>query len=88
MNMENMKHNDCSNFCPIDVAKGICRLTNETIFIDSKVCNSYTEMHKCKNCSKFINPNSDGLGTCVGFKKEAWTPGELKAVLCEMYKSK
>lgn len=86
MNMENRKHNDCSNFCPIDVAKGICRLTNETIFIDSEVCISYNEMPKCKNCGNFKNPTNDGLGTCGGFKKETWTSAELKASLCERYK--
>lgn len=86
--MGNLTHMDCSNFCPIDAAKGICRVLNETIFIDSKVCNKYNEMKKCKNCKNLLNVNDDGIGTCVGFKKEAWAPKELKATLCEKYERK
>jgi 4-hydroxyphenylacetate decarboxylase small subunit len=83
---ENMKHSDCSNFSPIDVAKGICRLTNEMIFIDTSVCENFNEVSKCKNCSNFINPNKDNMGTCVGLEKQSWTYGELNAVTCEGYK--
>lgn len=85
---ENMKHSDCSNFCPIDAAKGICRLTNEMIFIDTDLCSHFDEISKCKNCTKFLNPDKDGIGTCVGFKKETWSPSELKSTLCEKYERK
>lgn len=80
-----MKHNDCSNFCPVDVAKGICRVTNEMVFIDTPVCEKFTELAKCKNCACFKNPGSDNIGTCTGLKKESWTLGELNGTLCEGY---
>lgn len=83
---ENMRHNDCSNFCFIDVAKGICRLTNEMVFIDTPVCANFKETCKCKNCANFKNPNKDNLGSCTGLKKEAWTYGDLNAITCEGYK--
>ena len=38
MVINSKKHNDCENFCPIDVAKGICRLTDEFVFIESQTC--------------------------------------------------
>jgi len=82
---ENMKHNDCENFSPIDVAKGICRLSNKMVFIDTPVCESFIAVSKCKNCSSFKNPNKDNIGTCVGLKKESWTYGDLNAVTCEGY---
>lgn len=85
---ENMKHNDCVNFCPIDVAKGICRLTNSMIFIDTNTCENFKEACKCRNCENFKNPNNDNIGTCVGLKKESWTFGELNALTCEGYKAK
>ncbi len=84
---ENMKHSDCNNFCPIDVAKGICRLSNEMIFIDTEVCRNFDEASKCRNCSNFKNSNKDNIGICVGFKNEAWTFADLSAVTCECYKS-
>ena len=83
---ENMKHSDCANFSPIDVAKGICRLSNEMVLIDTPVCKSFKEVSKCKNCSSFKDPNKDNIGTCVGLKKQSWTYGELNAVTCEGYK--
>jgi 4-hydroxyphenylacetate decarboxylase small subunit len=87
MSNENMKHNDCVNFSPVDVAKGICRLSNQTVFIDALVCEKFNEVSKCKNCSSFKNPNKDNMGTCVGLKKPSWTYGELNAVTCEGYKA-
>ncbi|WP_027623091.1 4-hydroxyphenylacetate decarboxylase small subunit [Clostridium lundense] len=86
MNKNNFKHNDCLNFSPIDVAKGICRLTNSIIFIDSQTCGKFNELPKCKNCTNFKNPNKDNIGTCTGLKKEAWAYGDLNAVTCEGYK--
>lgn len=86
--VNNNKHNDCLNFASIDVAKGICRKTNSIIFIDSEVCGNFKEVPKCKNCSKFKNPNADNMGTCTGLKKEYWTYGELMGVTCEGYEKK
>ncbi|SFC91905.1 4-hydroxyphenylacetate decarboxylase small subunit [Clostridium uliginosum] len=84
---ESIKHNDCVNFSSIDVAKGICRISNEMVFIDTSTCGNFKEVHKCKNCSNFKNLNKDNTGLCTGLKKEAWTFGELSAVTCEGYKS-
>ena len=83
---ENIKHNDCKNFCFIDAAKGICRVSNEMIFNDTEICENFHETNKCKNCSNFKDVNKDNVGNCVGFKKEAWTYSELNAVTCEGYK--
>jgi 4-hydroxyphenylacetate decarboxylase small subunit len=79
------KHNDCENFCSVDVAKGICRLTNEWVFIDSKVCGEFEETAKCRNCKNFKNQNQESLGTCTGLKIHYWTAGETRAALCEGY---
>lgn len=81
------KHNDCENFCPIDVAKGICRLTDEFVFIESQTCGKFEQIPECKLCNNFKNPNQDNIGTCVGLKKEYWTAGETRAALCEGYKN-
>ncbi|MCT4606168.1 MAG: 4-hydroxyphenylacetate decarboxylase small subunit [Marinisporobacter sp.] len=88
MDKTNQKHNDCSNFAPIDIAKGICRLTNNIIFTDTATCPKFTALKKCKNCSHFTNSNEDNVGTCLGLEKESWTYGELCAVTCEGYQEK
>ncbi|WP_252229679.1 4-hydroxyphenylacetate decarboxylase small subunit [Clostridium sp. ZBS15] len=84
---ENMKHNDCLNFSSIDAAKGICRISNQMIFIDTPICNNFNEAHKCRNCTNFKNPDKDNMGTCTGLKIEAWTFGDLSAATCEGYKN-
>ncbi|QXM06897.1 4-hydroxyphenylacetate decarboxylase small subunit [Crassaminicella indica] len=88
MSEKNLKHHDCLNFAPIDVAKGICRITNKIIFTDTNTCPKFIALKKCKNCAHFTNPNSKNIGTCLGLEKESWTYGELCAVTCEGYKEK
>jgi 4-hydroxyphenylacetate decarboxylase small subunit len=79
------KHNDCENFAPVDVAKGICRLSNEKIFIDSAVCPKFEAVPKCGSCGLFKNADKDGIGTCVGLQKDYWTAANYNAGLCEGY---
>lgn len=81
-----IKHSECENFVPVDVVKGICRLTNEKVIIDSSVCARFEMVPVCRNCGNFKNPNKDGIGTCIGLKKEYWTAGNYHAGLCEGYK--
>lgn len=88
MMKEKLNHSDCLNFTTIDAAKGICRVLNKIVFIDTDTCNEYAELPKCKNCKCFTNPNDDNVGTCTGLNKEAWTYGELTSVTCEGYKAK
>ncbi len=79
------KHNECENFAPVDVAKGICRLTNEIVLIDSAVCAEYEAIARCGGCAFFANAAPDGIGTCKGLQKEYWTSNNYRAELCEGY---
>lgn len=79
------KHNDCIHFSSIDVAKGLCRINGSMVEIDSEVCSSFDKKPKCKFCTNFKNPDSDGIGTCVGLDKEDWIYGELNAVTCPKF---
>lgn len=83
-----LKHNDCLNFCSIDAAKGICRLTKQCIAIDSNLCGSFTLAPKCNNCEHFHNADEKGIGLCKGLTKEDWVYGSLPAVTCTSYKAK
>lgn len=88
MEFEKLNHSDCLNFTTIDVAKGICGITKEVVFIDTVVCEKYEKLPKCKHCKFFTNPNKDNIGTCTGLSKEGWTQGELITVTCEGYITK
>lgn len=81
------KHNECENFAPVDVVKGICRLSNNIVPINSEVCAKFEAIPKCKDCTFFKNPDKDGIGLCTGLTKEYWTAGNYNAGLCEGYKS-
>lgn len=85
---KNAKHNDCRNFVPVDVAKGLCRVSKQMIFIDdTAVCPKFEQLSKCENCGNFVNPDSDNMGTCVGLSdKEFWASGNMLAGNCEGYK--
>jgi 4-hydroxyphenylacetate decarboxylase small subunit len=83
-----LNHNDCLNFCSIDAAKGICRLSKQTINIDSDICNSLVLAPKCNNCIHFDKPDDKGIGTCKGLEKEDWTFGGLCAVTCKAHEFK
>lgn len=79
------KHSDCENFAPVDVAKGICRLSNEKVLIESPVCPNFEALPKCGSCGFFKNPDKEGIGTCAGLQKEYWTAANYNAGLCEGY---
>jgi len=78
-----LKHNDCLNFCAIDAAKGICRLTKQHIAIDDPACSSLVKAPKCKNCMNFKDSGADGIGQCTGLEIDNWTYATLNAVTCK-----
>lgn len=86
MTNQDLKHNDCRNFIPVDVAKGICRLTEQLILIDSPVCKNFSVLPKCKNCCHFSpSQTEEFIGVCGAESNKPWTYSELIAVTCHMY---
>ena len=83
-----LKQNDCLNFCSIDAAKGICRLTKQLINIDSDVCGKFQLAPKCSNCEHFHDADEKGIGICKGLSKEDWVYGSLNAGTCAAHKWK
>jgi len=88
MNKSNLKHSDCLNFIPVDVAKGICNFYSKEILVEGKICENFKVMPECNNCSYFTEPDSKGTGKCTGFSDDYWTFATLKAVNCEKYNLK
>jgi len=87
--MEATKHSDCRNYCPVDVAKGLCRMSGGKVIIDTPTCPKFQRLPKCKNCEHFTpSPTEQYVGTCNADKSKPWAPSELIAVTCENYKPK
>ncbi len=80
-----LHHNDCRNFCNMDVAKGICRRTGEMVLIDTNTCQCFKKLPKCKFCANF-QETEEGLGVCKADDAGSWAYPEMIAVTCEMFK--
>jgi 4-hydroxyphenylacetate decarboxylase small subunit len=78
-------HADCDNFVSLDVAKGICRLTDEVVLIDSKVCSKLDQISKCRDCQLYSDDDGE-LGVCTGREKQYWVDGNYRAGLCKEFK--
>jgi 4-hydroxyphenylacetate decarboxylase small subunit len=79
------KHQDCRNYIPIDVEKGICNALQTEVPASMDGCPNYIMMPKCKNCGNFQSVQEDGLGECAGFNKSYWAYADLRSTQCEGY---
>jgi 4-hydroxyphenylacetate decarboxylase small subunit len=79
-----LHHSDCRNFCTLDVAKGLCRRTNELVQVDADSCTCFLELPKCKFCANYA-ATEDNLGICKAEKDEPWAYPEMIAVTCELF---
>jgi 4-hydroxyphenylacetate decarboxylase small subunit len=80
-----LQHSDCRNFCSMDVAKGICRRSQEMVLIDSQSCACFVQLPKCKFCENYA-ATDESTGVCKAEAGEPWAYPEMIAVTCEMYK--
>ena len=83
-----LRHDDCRNFIPVDVAKGICQLTGELVMIDTPVCPECSAIPKCKFCSNYAAGETPFLGECKASKKGFWAYEDLKAFQCKDFAAK
>lgn len=56
---------DCRFFLPVDVFKGICKISKEKITPDDLFCDKAEKAPKCKFCGKYT-AEKDFLGKCIG----------------------
>jgi 4-hydroxyphenylacetate decarboxylase small subunit len=79
-----LKHMDCRNFAPVDVAKGICHHTKELVLADVEHCEHFVATQKCKLCDHFV-AGAQYLGTCNAVPQKPMTYPDLITVTCEMF---
>jgi len=56
---------DCKFYLPVDVFRGMCKMSKEKINPDDPFCAKAEQMKKCKFCSNYQS-EKDFLGKCMG----------------------
>jgi hypothetical protein len=54
---------DCRFFLPVDVFKGLCKISKEPVAQESESCTEFDRIPKCRYCRHFT-PEKDHLGKC------------------------
>ncbi len=86
--MEEKLYRNSLNYVPIDVAKGIDRITGKRVNAD-EIDPNYERMPKCMHCENFTkNEEKIGLGMCNVGKKPFIAYPDMAAITCEWYKDK
>ena len=57
--------NDCKFYLPVDVFRGICKLSKEKVGPEHAQCDKAEQIAKCKFCAKYT-AEKDFLGKCMG----------------------
>ena len=81
---DNLKHMDCRNYAPVDVAKGICHRTKELVLADAEHCEHFMATQKCKFCQHFV-VSDQSLGICDAVHTRPMTYPDLISVTCENF---
>ncbi len=80
---QGMKHLDCRNFAPVDVAKGICHVKKQLILADGESCETFQKLPKCKHCQSYLPGDQAYIGACAASSPHPMTYPDLAAVTCE-----
>ncbi|HPE86732.1 MAG: 4-hydroxyphenylacetate decarboxylase small subunit [Bacteroidia bacterium] len=86
--MEEKIFRNSLNYIPVDVAKGIDRITGKRVNADDLDPN-YERMPKCMHCKNFrLNEEKIGLGWCHMKDKDFIAYPDMVAVTCKGYMEK
>ena len=78
-------YKNSKNYIPIDVAKGIDRMTGVRVNAD-EIDPRYERLPKCAYCSNFtLNSEKIGLGWCSAETQPWIAYPDMVAVTCEYY---
>lgn len=84
-----LEYRDTREFIPVDVDKGIDRLTGELVKADAQAPESYTLMPKCKFCKNYTE-EKDFIGVCEASMQlpKFMAYGDMSAATCDMFEEK
>jgi 4-hydroxyphenylacetate decarboxylase small subunit len=81
----NSKHLHCRNYAPVDVVKGICHRTKETLLADDGACPAFDRLPRCGECRLYSPGAEERLGICGASPERPMTYPDLAAVTCEWF---
>ena len=81
-----LEYRDTREFVPVDVDKGLDRLTGELVQADSTAPKGYTLLPKCKFCKNYTETEKH-IGVCKASTQENsfMAYGDMSAVCCDMF---
>jgi hypothetical protein len=81
-----LEYRDTREFVPVDVDKGLDRLTGTMVKADAIAPEGYTRLPKCKFCSNYSETDAN-IGTCEASSQPSkfMAYGDMTAVTCEMF---
>jgi 4-hydroxyphenylacetate decarboxylase small subunit len=79
------KNQDCRNYAPVDVVKGICHITKEVVLADGLSCSCFTSLPKCKLCQNYTPSHEEYIGTCKASPAKPMSYPDLIGVTCEQF---
>ena len=83
------RHMDCRNFAPVDVSKGICLRSKQTLASDAPACEAVSRLPRCGGCARYSPCDEQpGLGACAADKHEPMAYADLIAVTCKDFRWK
>jgi len=85
-NESKLRHTDCRNYAPLDVAKGICHRTKEIVLADTDQCEHFVATQRCKFCDHYVS-TEPYLGNCRAASHHPVTYADLIAVTCENFRA-
>lgn len=85
VNTQDLRHKDCRNYAPLDVAKGICHRTKDIVAADDAACAASDELPKCGNCLHYSPGEKEFIGICGAEPTRPMTYPDLNGALCEHY---
>ena len=65
MSIKAPRHQDCQEYIPIDVFRGMCRVKQGETIPDEEACELFFPVKKCRFCSSYRESDCE-LGTCRG----------------------
>ncbi|MDY0362261.1 MAG: 4-hydroxyphenylacetate decarboxylase small subunit [Desulforegulaceae bacterium] len=82
-------YRDTREFIPVDVAKGIDRLTGKMVEGDALAPKGYAIMPKCKYCKNYTE-EKDFIGVCEASEQSPkfMAYGDMIAVSCKKFEEK
>ncbi len=85
MEQNNCHHRNCQNYAPVDVIKGICHLSKNTVDASGASCDKFEQLPVCRTCKHYAATDRKLIGSCNANRTKFFTYPDLVATTCEWF---